>query len=55
MEMIMAVMAVIWDQAGTLPALLWHWELHLLGGTKKPANDPSSVFPSAVIVGCETY
>lgn len=55
MEMIMAIMAVVQDQTGTLPALLWHWKLHLLGGTKMPANDPSSVFPSTVIVGCETY
>lgn len=55
MEMIMAIMAVAQDQTGTLPALLWRRKLHLLGGTKMPANDPSSVFPSTVIVGCETY
>lgn len=55
MEMIMAIMAVTQDQMGTLPAVLWHWKLHLLGGAKMPANDPCSVLPSTIIVGCETY
>lgn len=55
MRMIMEIMAVTQDQTGTLPAVLWHWKLHLLGGAKMSANDPSSVLPSTIIVGCETY
>lgn len=54
MEMIMAIMAGTKDQTGNLPAVLWHWKLHL-PGVKMPANDPSSLLPSATIVGCKTY
>ncbi len=54
MEMIMAIMAATQDQTGKLPAVLWHGKLHL-PGVKMPANDPSSLIPSAIIVGCETY
>lgn len=54
MKMIMVIMAATQDQMGNLPAVLWHWNLHL-PGVKMPANDPSSQLPSAIIVGCETY
>lgn len=54
MKMIMAIMAATQHQTGKLPVVLWHWKLHL-PRVKMPANDPSSLFPSAIIVGCETY
>lgn len=50
----MALMAGTQDKTGILPAVLWHWKLHLLG-LKMPTNDPSSLLPSAIIVGWETY
>lgn len=52
--MIMVIMAATQDQTGSLPTVLWHWKLHLLG-VKMPANDPSPLLPSNIIVGCETY
>lgn len=42
------------DHMGNLPAVLWHCKLHL-PGVKMPANDPSSLLPSTIIVGCEIY
>lgn len=49
--MIMVIMAATQDQTGKLPAILWHCKLHL-PGVKMPANDPSSLIPSTIIVGC---
>lgn len=54
MEMIMAIMAATQDQTGKMPEVLWHRKLHL-PEVKMPANDPSSLIPSTIIVGCETY
>lgn len=50
----MAIMAATEDQMGKMPAVLWHWKLHL-PGVKMPANDPSLLHPSAIIVGRENY